>query len=217
LTKPRIAVLDKDPSAWEDLRLMLQLKAEVEAFPNLEDFLRCRDVADYGCLLAESFVARNLQLRLLQAAITIPVIYLSAQPSISDAIAAIKLGGVDYLRKPVVPEELFSALDAALRQKRSGVPDRYFSVEIALDPMLDGMERELICTALQRSGGVVGGRNGAAAKLGVTRTGLLYKMKKLGLSRALLSSPEQESAEDSVAPETLSHSFLNPLNSSTTT
>jgi formate hydrogenlyase transcriptional activator len=45
-------------------------------------------------------------------------------------------------------------------------------------------EREQIVHALEESEWVVGGRNGAAARLGLKRTSLVYKMQKLGISRA---------------------------------
>jgi formate hydrogenlyase transcriptional activator len=45
-------------------------------------------------------------------------------------------------------------------------------------------EREHIVRALRESNWVVGGRNGAAARLGLKRTSLVYKMQKLGIDRA---------------------------------
>jgi formate hydrogenlyase transcriptional activator len=50
-------------------------------------------------------------------------------------------------------------------------------------PTLKDAEREMIRQALEQSGGVVGGPAGAAAKLGLKRTTLLSRMKKLGLRR----------------------------------
>jgi len=48
---------------------------------------------------------------------------------------------------------------------------------------LEQVEREMIVRALQESNWVVGGARGAAARLRLNRTGLAYKMKKLGISR----------------------------------
>jgi transcriptional regulator with GAF, ATPase, and Fis domain len=48
---------------------------------------------------------------------------------------------------------------------------------------LKDSERVLILQALQRAAWVIGGASGAAAKLGVKRTTLIAKMKKLGISR----------------------------------
>jgi formate hydrogenlyase transcriptional activator len=44
-------------------------------------------------------------------------------------------------------------------------------------------ERSHILDTLQQTDGLVGGRNGAAARLGVPRTTLIYKMKQLGISQ----------------------------------
>jgi len=48
---------------------------------------------------------------------------------------------------------------------------------------LDEVERDHILRALDASNWVVGGGNGAAARLGMKRTSLLYRMQKLGITR----------------------------------
>jgi formate hydrogenlyase transcriptional activator len=45
------------------------------------------------------------------------------------------------------------------------------------------VQREHILQALQNANWVLGGRHGAAARLGIKRTTLLYKMRQLGISR----------------------------------
>lgn len=217
MTKLRIAVLDEDRVAQEFLRIALQGYAEVEMFTAQEELLRSGKCSEYDGILVESSAGRRLHLRLIEIGITTPLIYLAENPSVADAIAAVKLGAVEYLSKPVVPEELLKALESAQQQKRTGVPDRFFRAAVALDPMLDVMERELICGALQRSCGVVGGRKGAAALLGVTRTGLLYKMKRLGISRALIAASEPESVDmGELQARPGAQSFAGRVNSSTT-
>jgi len=44
-------------------------------------------------------------------------------------------------------------------------------------------ERDYILEVVRRSGGVIGGRNGAAVRLGLPRTTLLYRMQKLGIAQ----------------------------------
>jgi formate hydrogenlyase transcriptional activator len=44
-------------------------------------------------------------------------------------------------------------------------------------------ERDHILHVLRQAGGVVGGRGGAAARLGMARTTLIYKMRKLGIDQ----------------------------------
>jgi formate hydrogenlyase transcriptional activator len=48
---------------------------------------------------------------------------------------------------------------------------------------LEEMERDHIVRALEASNWIVGGRHGAAERLGMKRTSLLYKMRKLRISR----------------------------------
>jgi Bacterial regulatory protein, Fis family len=57
------------------------------------------------------------------------------------------------------------------------------------------VERDHIVRALEASNWVVGGRNGAAARLGMKRTSLVYRMQKLGISRS--KAIAQESAAKS--------------------
>ena len=53
----------------------------------------------------------------------------------------------------------------------------------AVAGQLRNAERELILRALRESRGVIGGPQGAAASLGVKRTTLQSKMRKLGITR----------------------------------
>jgi transcriptional regulator with GAF, ATPase, and Fis domain len=54
---------------------------------------------------------------------------------------------------------------------------------VAIPTTLRGSERALILQTLESVGWVIGGPNGAAAKLGVKRTTLIAKMQRLGISR----------------------------------
>lgn len=47
---------------------------------------------------------------------------------------------------------------------------------------LEEAEREHILKVLNEAGGVVGGRRGAASRLGLPRTSLIYRMRKLGIA-----------------------------------
>ena len=65
------------------------------------------------------------------------------------------------------------------------VSELHKSSPIASTPVstLEGVEREQILQTLRETGGVVGGQQGAAARLGLKRTTLLSKMQKLNISR----------------------------------
>jgi formate hydrogenlyase transcriptional activator len=70
-----------------------------------------------------------------------------------------------------------TALQIPLAELRAAAPD------IASPVTLEDAEREHIRRVLEQANGVVGGPNGAAAKLGMKRTTLQSKMKKLGIAR----------------------------------
>ena len=57
------------------------------------------------------------------------------------------------------------------------------SAVCSTQPTLKDFERDLILHTLQEADWTIGGASGAAAKLGVKRTTLMAKMKKLGISR----------------------------------
>jgi formate hydrogenlyase transcriptional activator len=80
---------------------------------------------------------------------------------------AVILSTHSVLRAPVAELEPFHA-------KRGS--------DVALSGLAE-VERDHIVRALEASDWVVGGRNGAAARLGMKRTSLVYRMQKLGISR----------------------------------
>lgn len=64
-------------------------------------------------------------------------------------------------------------------------------------------ERALILETLEATGWVIGGPSGAAATLGLKRTTLVAKMKKLGISRPKRPAKVYASVEESGLPESL--------------
>jgi formate hydrogenlyase transcriptional activator len=67
--------------------------------------------------------------------------------------------------------------------------------ELSAPVTLEEAERSHILQTLQQTGGVIGGRNGAAAKLGLPRTTLMAKMRRLGISPSQRSAPFARAAE----------------------
>jgi len=57
--------------------------------------------------------------------------------------------------------------------------------------LLERAERDQIVRALDHCNWVVGGRNGAAARLGLKRTSLIYRMEKLGIARVRTADGSQ--------------------------
>jgi formate hydrogenlyase transcriptional activator len=66
---------------------------------------------------------------------------------------------------------------------------------------LEDVERQRILQALQEAGAVIGGRHGAAARLGLKRTTLLSKMQRLGITRNTNYTPVTGKEEHKELPQ----------------
>jgi formate hydrogenlyase transcriptional activator len=77
------------------------------------------------------------------------------------------------------------------------------SVVTAPTTLIDS-ERALILRTLEATGWVIGGRDGAAARLAVKRTSLIYKMQRLGISRPSFESNLEMTALPEYAAGSLS-------------
>jgi formate hydrogenlyase transcriptional activator len=80
---------------------------------------------------------------------------------------AVILSPHSVLRAPVAELEPFHAQDER---------------EVVINGLAE-VQRDHIVRALEASNWVIGGRNGAAERLGMKRTSLLYKMQRLGINR----------------------------------
>jgi transcriptional regulator with GAF, ATPase, and Fis domain len=63
------------------------------------------------------------------------------------------------------------------------MPEAQFVANYSARTTLKEIERTTILSALEERGWVVGGQEGAAAKLGLPRTTLIYKMERFGICR----------------------------------
>jgi transcriptional regulator with GAF, ATPase, and Fis domain len=76
------------------------------------------------------------------------------------------------------------------------VSERETPIRLTVVTRLSELERALILNTLHGVGWVIGGQNGAAAKLGVKRTTLIHKMKKLGIDRPMRLSEREVTTEE---------------------
>jgi len=74
---------------------------------------------------------------------------------------------------------------------------------------LEDSDRALIVETLERVGWIVGGPRGAAAKLGLKRTTLLAKMRRLGIFRPI---PQEEPDVLALARAGMGRKDGHPLN-----
>ena len=81
-----------------------------------------------------------------------------------------------------------TVLNGSLPERTHTTHDDARGPKLSVPVTLEQAERSHILQTLQQTEGVVGGRNGAAARLGLPRTTLIAKMKRLGISPLQKSS-----------------------------
>jgi formate hydrogenlyase transcriptional activator len=87
------------------------------------------------------------------------------------------------------------------------LPEHNGTSKLSAPVTLEDAERSHILQTLQHTQGVVGGPKGAAARLGLPRTSLIARMRRLGLAGAKLSVA---GASSSVGPDLRRPSFSGP-------
>jgi DNA-binding NarL/FixJ family response regulator len=78
----------------------------------------------YDALLADINMPGNEQLELLQlrggdGRSLVPVILITGEPTLETAVGALRFGVVDYVTKPINPEDLFLRVDSAVQKGRA--------------------------------------------------------------------------------------------------
>jgi len=113
--------------------------------------------------------------------------------SMNKRIESVSVEAMEALERYSWPgnvRELENAIERAVILTSNGVlevPSLEFPANTVLAPRsgtLEATERAAIIRALRETHGVVSGREGAAALLGLKRTTLQSRMRKLGISRA---------------------------------
>ncbi len=119
-----IFVIDDDESIRDSIGSLLRsVGLHVEAFASCEGFLRVtrRDTA--SCLVLDVRLpgenGLDLQTRLKQAGMEIPIIFITAHGDIPMTSRAFKAGAVEFLPKPFQKDELLSAIHDALTRDRA--------------------------------------------------------------------------------------------------
>jgi len=114
-------VVDDDEAVRRSLaRLLRSAGWNVEAYASASDLLDQAPLTAPGCLLLDvqmpGMSGIELQERMSDAGIFLPVVFLSGKGDIPMSVRAMKHGAVDFLVKPVAEEVLFQALDQAIKR-----------------------------------------------------------------------------------------------------
>jgi two-component system, LuxR family, response regulator FixJ len=123
--EPTVFVVDDDERARKSVcALVRSLGLRAEAFSSGEEFLARPASSGPGCLVTDirmiDMSGLDLQDRLIEQGIRLPVIVLTAYPRTRSTVRAMKAGAVTLLEKPYDEEELWDAIRKALAQEAAG-------------------------------------------------------------------------------------------------
>lgn len=116
---PTVFLVDDDDAVRASLRLLLEAHGlRVSDFPDAESFLAGYPCDARGCLVSDIRMpgcsGLELQSRLAEHGIRLPVIMLTAHADVPAAVRSLKAGAVDFLEKPVQPERLLEQVRKAI-------------------------------------------------------------------------------------------------------
>ena len=118
-----ICVIDDDESVRKAFkRLLRSMHFEVETFSSSEEFLKNPRFNKYSCIIIDirmpGLTGFDLQRKLNEQGIRIPVIVISASDDIQIREQARELGAAAFFRKPIDDQALLDAIDWVIRGAR---------------------------------------------------------------------------------------------------
>ncbi len=116
-----VHVVDDDPAIRQSVGFMLRKAGyTVETYPTGTAFLKAATLTTEGCVLLDVRMpdtdGLEVQARLAQRGIGLPIIMLTGHGDVTLAVRAIKAGAIEFLEKPFERVALIAAIEQALDQ-----------------------------------------------------------------------------------------------------
>jgi FixJ family two-component response regulator len=124
-----VFVVDDDAARRESLKdLIRSVGLRVEAFASAQEFLRSNRPDVPSCLVLDvrlkGLSGLDLQKRMAEADIEIPIIFMTGHGDIPMTVQAMKAGAVEFLTKPLRDQDLLEAIQHALERDRKAREQR---------------------------------------------------------------------------------------------
>jgi FixJ family two-component response regulator len=139
-----------DDSAVLDALAALAKSRELTALPfsSAEEFLDCGHIESPGCIVADlkmpGISGLQLQERLLERSIRIPLIMISGYAEVSSAVLAMQRGAIDFITKPFDAANLFDQIQECIERDRKRLDaDRRLAEDRERIESLTGRERQV--------------------------------------------------------------------------
>jgi FixJ family two-component response regulator len=137
VSKPEsiVFVVDDDASVREAIESLIRsVGLHVEAFASAQDFLRSKRHDVPGCLVLDirlpGFSGLQLQRKLADADIRIPIVFMTGHGDIPMTVKAMKAGAVEFLTKPFRDQDLLDAIQQAIESDRAARRERSLTEDL---------------------------------------------------------------------------------------
>ena len=131
----KIFLIDDDKEIRTGISLLLKsIGYNIESFTSVSEFLENAYHSGPGCILLDIFLGAETGLE-MQSKIeikfeTLPIIYITGQGNIPMSVQAMKKGAINFLQKPVDEQQLFNAIEEALRKSSEMVLEQNHILKI---------------------------------------------------------------------------------------
>ena len=120
---PTVFVIDDDVDVRASIQGLLKaVGLRSESFETAEEFLRNEEPNGPGCLVLDVSLpgvsGLELQRKLADAGVRIPIIFITGHGDIPMTVKAIKSGAVEFLTKPFDDQDLLNAIQVAFDRDR---------------------------------------------------------------------------------------------------
>ena len=118
-----IAIVDDDRSVRRGLeRLIRSAGWKAETFASAQEFLARPGAEAPSCLVLDlqlpGLSGLDLQKRMAEVGLEIPIVFLTGHGSIPASVQAMKAGAIEFLTKPVDEQDLLNAIQEAVERDR---------------------------------------------------------------------------------------------------
>jgi FixJ family two-component response regulator len=128
-TEPIVFVIDDDRMIREGMQSLIRsVGLRVETFASAQEFLAVKRLDVPACLVLDvrmpGLSGLDLQLKLSEANIQIPIIFITGHGDIPMSVRAMKEGAHEFLTKPVRGQDLLDSIQKAIASDRELRKDR---------------------------------------------------------------------------------------------
>ena len=121
-TRQQVYIIDDDEAVRDSMGMLLDsVDRRYRCFNSADEFFDHFDGSQRGCLVLDirmpGMNGLNLQQRLAQLDSTLPIIFMTGHGDVPMAVEAMRLGALDFLRKPVNEQDFLERIQQALDQE----------------------------------------------------------------------------------------------------